>query len=686
MPLLKKVHGPWAHSDPSSPPLPKPLHALSTGPLSLSPLRSSTSSVMTSTSQPPHLLFQIPELVSLILAFLSPYTLRHSTSLVCRQWRTLSLESSALPPLRAVWTTAMAPHEAQAALMTDNILERCGCLCIRGDPKRSWNPYGPNSKEEKQKSWETFMKALEALGRSEEGKFSTSRATRPSRKLRITQLIIQGDIPIATRVEPLLAGSPLLATTLTHIRVEHFMAEPVLEIDEVLNVCRNLVDLYLESPGREGDFNNTVPVELLMHPYSILWSAHTNASRHQLKLRSFVAKGFRIMLPVIEAIVRRSPMITALEIVSAFGAERVNLQGGGGFKLVPFDLPLLFRTMAASLPMVRHIHVSFSNLSMSTNDARVFRECFGGAKSWSLNGAILSSDSLSTLLSAPPTLPHPPDDAGLYSCLTSLEILSTSTTPSLSSALHAYLVSPSARSLLHLVAPHIPYAVDYFNPHLLHTHRLWTCRSLRTLRLHIHINLNAPNTTLPSYTEWSARTLWGYLTRLLPRLCDLTIHHPRMIYALEGGLCLLRRTRFLEHINLSSETKVTLEERDLAWLIKHPTRAQKIKRHLWVAKLKTKARFPSSGDDSSGSRRDWDLGAIAQELCLDSMGSLQDVLDCLEDGDKDGESDQGCLPYLESLVIEQTGNGAYQGNTKTKVETAFLMKTLRSGVSFRLEA
>ncbi|KAF9345326.1 hypothetical protein BGX26_003283, partial [Mortierella sp. AD094] len=292
---------------------------------------------------------------------------------------------------------------------------------------------------------------------------------------------------MATRLEPLLANASLLAATLTAIRIEKFKAEQVLYIDQILNACENLIDLHLESP--------TLP------------------------------KRYGILDPGFGG-------ITSI-----------------GLREALFELPPLYHLIVRCLPSLEHIHVSFISDVMRPNDAVVFRQVFDSVKSWSFAHEDLESSNLELILM--PTKPEDPLHELTFPILTSLDIQNGSSATDLPEALHAYLVSPAAASLVHLKASYIPY-----------------------------------------------------------------------------------------------------------W---RPTPTQKLKRRLWVARLRLQL---NANQDPVPSDAQMQVDPVDGTVPrISSLGSLEDLIECLEDDNgssgggahPDNLGNVGCLPCLESLVIERSG-------------------------------
>ncbi|KAG0378348.1 hypothetical protein BGX24_004080 [Mortierella sp. AD032] len=88
--------------------------------------------------------------------------------------------------------------------------------------------------------------------------------------------------------------------------------------------------------------------------------------------------------------------------------------------------------------------------------------------------------------------------------------------------------------------------------------RVWTCRNLRTL----HISISAQGKGSGSHAF--SLVLFGYLSRVCPRLEELNVKMEKIMLDDESGLCLLGRLKFLERLQIQSTSN--LRYPDVAWL------------------------------------------------------------------------------------------------------------------------
>lgn len=183
------------------------------------------------------------------------------------------------------------------------------------------------------------------------------------------------------------------------------------------------------------------------------------------------------------------------------------------------------------------------------------------------------------------------------------------------STLHQYLCS--SPQLLHLRAPGIEYLVNHMDIH----HRLsdtntsrfenipatgqpgvWACSNLQTLHLGIH-SISGANSQDPLFKE-QGRVLFGYISRVTPRLHDLSLTLSRYLttnddpprLCLESGLCLLARLTKLERLRIGGElSRQAIMPEDVEWMLQsgHSLEARARRRalmNLWEKQIKDESK------------------------------------------------------------------------------------------------
>ncbi|KAF9109591.1 hypothetical protein BGX27_007455 [Mortierella sp. AM989] len=218
----------------------------------------------------------------------------------------------------------------------------------------------------------------------------------------------------------------------------------------------------------------------------------------------------------------------------------------------PYDLDAFITHVARSCTRLQTFHLSLYSRKLPAETINTILERFPAVKHWSF----VMRDI------APPTiLPMLQEKTALSGRLTSLEIRCAgymdpdrSTTSILSKALHEFLCT--SPTLLHLIAPTVTYYTEYLDLKRIlvgskDSHpdtpradgRFWACRSLKTLHLEIRARYE-------SDTLQHSRVIFGYLSKVTPKLEDLQLRRPYLSFWLAGGLCLLSRLHNLERLKL----------------------------------------------------------------------------------------------------------------------------------------
>lgn len=104
--------------------------------------------------------------------------------------------------------------------------------------------------------------------------------------------------------------------------------------------------------------------------------------------------------------------------------------------------------------------------------------------------------------------------------------------------------------------------------------QVWTCRGLKTLRLSFYTHKDEDD---GGVITTRSRILCGYLSRILPRLEDLSLQFFQLNMALQGGFCLLTRLRRLRRLHLSSVSETFSEKDVVPWVCKRLSTVQRMK-------------------------------------------------------------------------------------------------------------
>jgi hypothetical protein len=214
---------------------------------------------------------------------------------------------------------------------------------------------------------------------------------------------------------------------------------------------------------------------------------------------------------------------------------------------------------------------------------------------------------------------------------------------------------------------------------------VWICRGLETLHMELHAHENA---TMRGSAH--TRVVYGYLSRICPRLQDLRVTirgscdssdgrltwnlHP---FVMEGGLCLLSRLKYLERLRVDYKS-VECEIAELNWLCRsgrneeHRARRRQLVEG-WTWRLEQEAALDMereknrTAEDSEVIGAEEDSDNLMMMKNLRNLGLLQDVKDVLL------EMDRRNFEYLPELQEIACGDHLPQRPEK-EIRSLFYMK------------
>ncbi|KAF9908572.1 hypothetical protein EC991_009717 [Linnemannia zychae] len=255
--------------------------------------------------------------------------------------------------------------------------------------------------------------------------------------------------------------------------------------------------------------------------------------------------------------------------------------------------------------------------------------------------------------------------------VTSLDILWDTSSDRYGSILHQYMCQ--SPHLLHLRAPRTKFQVKYLDVHhrlpiytnnqgaaRAHSTDVWSCRKLKTL--HFTFELNG---YYLAKDPAAARVIFGYLSRVCPRLEDLHLtskrrdpYESKLWLGLQGGFCLLASLRYLERLHIGSVFHISnFEEWELSWMTPSGLnfdhrRARQAHRVGWRTEIM---------EEKQGDFRSTQIGGAAAEALpgvvtddpklreeLRGLGWLSDVNAMLDQIDSGHFS---CWPSLQKICL-----------------------------------
>jgi hypothetical protein len=242
-----------------------------------------------------------------------------------------------------------------------------------------------------------------------------------------------------------------------------------------------------------------------------------------------------------------------------------------------------------------------------------------------------------------------------------------------SSALHQYLCQ--SPHLLHLRAPRtrfqikhldlhnrLPIPLNYYGSNSIPPPGIWRCRMLRTLHVSVEWNSNHLGKG-PA----AARVVFGYLSRVCPRLEELQLsskrrdpYESKLWLGLGGGICLLASLRHLARLHIGTGLHYfNLETWELSWMttsglnLDH-RRARQARMVSWEAEILQEERDDAKSTRAEktaavgGSSETATAGEATLKEELRNLGKKVDVRSMLE------QIDSGqlvCWPSLHKISL-----------------------------------
>lgn len=468
----------------------------------------------------------IPEILEQILVLLDERTIRSTTRFVCKLWFVVSRRMALC---EVCWDDTRDPFAGLDLVLAR--LPRAGALSWgASESKQSWNKLekvlndmanqegGQQHCREKQDEIDSSSEDISAIQRQQDP------LAVPLRQLRL-----HGKGNYIEYLDTILPSLWAL-TSLSLTFVNNF------EINPVLEACPNLKRLRLEG------YNH--PSELT----EIQVCASKGALPVMTYLRTLALRDVYIPIATLELLLR-SATTTLIELKLVRLVTRIGLLTFGNTaadvehtnKLTQFfsnlDTPSL-------LPHLRSLHVSPKTSSISQRHSVFGALIKPGSSNISEWGFCLDDASpfLFTRLQT------------VGSVVTTLDV-THGVTPNNNDLvrlrLHAFLCN--APVLVHLKAPRVhiaPLDLCLFGSDAtptVDTRLLWACRHLETLQIGLyHRSDTAPEANEPQ----RARVVFGYLSRVLPKLRVLQLNLSSTNLQLETGFCLLARMQGLEQVRV----------------------------------------------------------------------------------------------------------------------------------------
>ncbi|KAF9115437.1 hypothetical protein BGX27_007812 [Mortierella sp. AM989] len=504
---------------------------------------------------------QLPEILTIIFSFLNQYTLKNTIRFVCKNWLAICRQHICI---HGLWKDRVGANYSH-----DYLLDRLHQVT---DLRVVFEQY--YGLDEALPKWDMLLKKIDALS--------------DTNKLHITKLVFSNAKFMKQMMYTLLPK----VRTLTEIQM-HRVVDFEVHLGLILNSCPNLRWISIGHGNSRESFkiqDNIAPSDTATQP-----------TLKESRVESIILKGGHVESVTMVAILSRCPRLMVLKMVEVVQARSMT---------EPIDRSGFFAKIAMTCPKLKHFHFSIQDQSMNIEDAQVLSRMFSSRANSSASATpgqhvqqksqtsqhhlSLDLDTISVLdkdikYDIANSLFAPTLDPSFNNFITTLEILRARDrmhNAYISRALHMFLCA--APSLLHLLAPTVPYFAEYLdlqgptfdggyyyprscaparlitNTHFLKK-EIWACRRLRTLQIKfisrdISDHAGAEN----------ARIMFGYISTVCPNLRELAIDRKELKLNLEGGLCFLSRLRYLQRLTILTWTKTKLEKRDLDWMARRP--------------------------------------------------------------------------------------------------------------------
>lgn len=406
-------------------------------------------------------------------------------------------------------------------------------------------------------------------------------------------------------------------------------------LDSMLSACPSLVYLLLESEEKFVlQVSDTLSEELA-----------TTTSSPRLLLRTFIVENAAITQPCLDHLLLVSPGLKNLQLR--------NLRHDASISTSQVQQwSWLMAQLSANNISLSSVHFSAWEKPMAENE--VYEKTMMVAprsQEWVLRPLDLTPALTYCLRHLPNVVTH-------------LELIAPFAASVDGDELHQYLCA--SPHLLHLKALHIVTWVERMDIHGRWTKPasakarppgIWACRNLRTLHIRCH---SFETRAVEQCRGWS-RVLFGYISRVLPRLEDLMIlefNAPRLPFALDlqGGFCLLARLSQLAHLRIGAEErKVVFKAADLRWLVPsgHINGGRIERSYLyrtWDDLLAKEAGTIAAGTNPLR-RRDDMTKDVELWKSLENLGLLLDVKEMVSEMEANTEAYTGGMRRLRDLAI-----------------------------------
>ncbi|KAG0292108.1 hypothetical protein BGZ96_004523 [Linnemannia gamsii] len=590
----------------------------------------SNSTTTTTVSTPcQQLALSIPEVLERILSFLTLNNRQEAARFVCKQWYATCKD---LVLTTHNWVMYLTPRStvkntnSYREQITRDLIASAHSINIRVEKTGA-------SHTERSRAWVGMMDTFSSVIREQDDR-------RENLRLRILHLK-EGVIWKLVAQLPLL---PSLAT-LSTLRIDMTAMWDIIHLFTIFKACPNLEELSVKPSLAAVKFRNSLPDAVVVQEQNdVLTSSQehalisgTNALPALTRLRTSIFYDITVTQPALTAFLQAYK-----DIIGLLGATQE--YGDQGTSII--------HLVSAHCPDIKTFHLSMarrSGGSLTSQEVVALLESFPQLEECHLTDEMFCPNLLMSL-----------DTAELTNRITTLNLLPVTGASSPATNIPLREILCSFEHLVHLRAPTaVYYAEDmdihgvltqlnanrpgrnYDNSHAWHSNiptrdpvealgYVWVCRGLKTL--HMTIGHRSPRNRQSAETSLM---IFGFLSRMAPRLQELSLKSHVINMTFEGGLALLTRLRDLERLRLVFDRCPWWMTSTMSWM--DPTRPSKwerlvyplqrsgLRKKLWEP-YNSISRSQEGTNKSALVKRGRDLG-----MDLSWIGYPDDLLEWIDD-------------------------------------------------------
>ncbi|KAG0264043.1 hypothetical protein BGZ95_003676 [Linnemannia exigua] len=569
---------------------------------------------------PTQLALGIPEVLEHILSFVNVRDRQGIAQLVCKQWYFVCKR---LAPVPFIWPLCLPDDENQTARglvhLTDNLTIRV---------------YQGKDTTQCLSSWTMMMGTLSDM-------------IRERRQPKLRGLHLMEGVVVNFHVQ--LQELPLL-TYLTTLQIDRENGWDIMILFAIFAACPNLEELLVKPTWKAR-----YPAGNLS---TILDPSHeerlVNGNQPPMaRLRKCVLYNLLVTIPALKVFLESCPQLSELVLVKLYRFTR-----GGNTGIHVRDRRPIIDLVGTHCPNLKRLHLSVSDDHLSDRDVVSILEHFPAFEEYNFS----DRDAGAALVKGLRTVTNR---------VTTLNLLPTQRSYSTRQVTLRDILC-TFEHLLHLRAPNMNYFHEDMdvndirgrmsarwsfsyregdhamtdNPTGLY---VWACRGLRTLHMTVGCRKSDSSSTYKSLI------MFGFLSRMCPRLQELHLRRRLMDLSFKGGLCLLTRLQELERVKILPAYGCTLDEPALFWLRSTPSTMEHINHSLLRLKIKRDLRksynrLPKLATGSSAGRKNMIDHGNRLGMDFNIVGLPEDLLEWMSD--RYGPRKLTTWPKLQLFTIE----------------------------------